>query len=162
MAFPERTIKNYALAENVIMHGLDAVTLCFFVEDNPWDNSNERQCAFSYAVPGQHNEFSFCTSPTLEVVIHGVTRFFIFPCFTWYFSFHWATSFRKIICPSFSLLTVLMPVDIDLGLNIKLVCFCLSFGLLNCLFGFMLVPLFSLKMNVFVSLKKISNIMGQK
>ena len=78
MVFPERTIKNYALVKNVIMHGLDAVTLCFFVKDDPWDRSNQRQCPYSYAVPGEHNEFSFCTSPTLEVVIDGVTRFSFF------------------------------------------------------------------------------------
>ena len=87
MVFPERTIENCALVENAIPHGLHAITLCSFVRDNIADSSKEKQSAYSYAVSGQHNEFSFCTSPALQVLINGVNRFSTFPLFYSIFSF---------------------------------------------------------------------------
>lgn len=76
MVFPERTNKNYALKENAFASGLEAVTLCFFAKDNPRDSSDEFQCPFSYGVSGSHNELTFCTSPTLRVLVNGEIRFF--------------------------------------------------------------------------------------
>ena len=75
MVFPERRVENYVLIRNAIKQELRAITLCSFVKDNVSDSSNEKQCPYSYAVPGQHNEFSFCTSPTLEVLINGTARY---------------------------------------------------------------------------------------
>ena len=74
MVFPERRFENYVLIRNAIKQGLRAITLCSFVKDNVSDSSNEKQCPYSYAVSGQHNEFSFCTSPALQVLINGTTR----------------------------------------------------------------------------------------
>lgn len=75
MVFPERRVENYVLIRNAIKQELGAITLCSFVKDNVSDSSNEKQCPYSYAVPGQHKEFSFCTSPTLEVLINGTARY---------------------------------------------------------------------------------------
>ena len=75
MVFPERNIKNYALKKKAFSKGLTAVTLCSFVKDNPDDTSGEFQCPYSYAVNGSDNEMSFCTSPTLRVIINGEKRF---------------------------------------------------------------------------------------
>ena len=65
MVFPER--------RNAIKQELRAITLRSFVKDNVSDSSNEKQCPYSYAVSEQHNEFSFCTSPALQVLINGTT-----------------------------------------------------------------------------------------
>ena len=79
MVFPKRSIDNYALIQKAITRGLTSVTLCSFVKVNPNYSSDEKQCAYSYAVPGQHNELSFCPSPTLQVIINGASRF-VFIC----------------------------------------------------------------------------------
>ena len=74
MVFTKRTSKNYALKEKAFAKGLEAVTLCFFANEDPNESSDEFQCPFSYGVPGSHNELTFCTSPTLRVLVNGEIR----------------------------------------------------------------------------------------
>ena len=75
MLFQERTDTDYAIKENSIVYDLDAATLCFFARDNPNDSSDDNQCPYSYAVPGVDNEFTFCTTPVLRVLILGTSRY---------------------------------------------------------------------------------------
>lgn len=72
------------MKENSIMYDLNAVTVCFFARDNPEEFSESRstessgsdnECLYSYAVPGDHNELTVCTYPTLRVLIQGVRRY---------------------------------------------------------------------------------------
>ncbi len=75
MTFPERTNTDYAIKENSIAYDLNAVTVCFFARDNPYESGTDNQCLYSYAVTGQHNELTVCTSPALRVLIQGIRRY---------------------------------------------------------------------------------------
>ncbi|KAL9972300.1 hypothetical protein ACROYT_G018584 [Oculina patagonica] len=74
MTFPERTNTDYAIKENSIAYDLNAVTVCIFARDNPYESGTDNQCLYSYAVTGQHNELTVCTSPALRVLIQGIRR----------------------------------------------------------------------------------------
>ena len=100
MVFPERRVENYVLIRNAIKQELRAITLCSFVKDNVSDSSNEKQCPYSYAVPGQHNEFSFCTSPTASSADqwnYQVTDLMFFTMIS-FFRFSWDEIIIKSVC----------------------------------------------------------------